>query len=107
MDRPIVDRSASDATPVTPATPRRRRSDKTEHKQGGWAAKVVVLPAAVVGLVNRILHREAQRPAPIRTARRRAGVYVWRQAIGPDGQPEGEGEIVPLPDAQKYRGSSH
>jgi len=72
--------------------------------RGGWAAKVEIIPAIVAGLVSRILHREAQQPVPLQVARRRAGVYVWRQAYGPDGRPVGEPEIVPVPERHKHRG---
>lgn len=101
MNRSIVDRASIDAELA------RLRASKSADGHGGWAAKVGVIPAAVAGLVNRIFHRETPQPVPLQVARRRAGVYVWRQAFGPDGQPLGEAEIIPVPGSDKYRVRMH
>ena len=75
----------------------RKRARLTPSIATEWiVSKAGVIPAAVTGLVNRILHRAPHRiPEIPPSLRRHAGVYVWRPTIGPDGLPT-DGEIVPL-----------
>jgi hypothetical protein len=91
MNRTVVDRVSAEAALL------RRRARLTPAAATEWVvAKAVIIPAAVTGLVNRILHRTAE-VAPIPPSlRRHAGVYVWRPTVGPDGLPDSIGEIVPL-----------
>jgi hypothetical protein len=103
MNRTVVDRVSAEAALL------RRRAKLTPAAATEWVvAKAVVIPAAVTGLVNRILHRTAQ-VAPVApvapivppSLRRHAGVYVWRPTFGPDGMPDPIGEIVPLDEFNK------
>lgn len=92
MNRTVVDRVSVEAALL------RKRARLTPAVATEWmVAKAVVIPAAVTGLVNRILHRTPQATREIPASlRRHAGVYVWRPTFGPDGLPDSDGEIVPL-----------
>jgi len=93
MGRQIMSRSEIEAEAA-----RRSAHLVSSSTYSQWvAAKVLVIPATVAGLVSRILRKSpppepAQAPLP----RRHAGVYMWRPTFGPDGMPDSCGEIVPL-----------
>ena len=92
MSRSVVDRASIESAVA------RRRASLTPAAATEWVvSKAVIIPAALTGLVNRILHRgEHARPAVPPSLRRHAGVYVWRPSFGPDGMPDSDGEIVSL-----------
>jgi hypothetical protein len=97
MNRIGVDRVSVEAALL------RSRARLTPTTATEWVvAKAVVIPAAVTGLVNRILHRTAEvAPDVPPSLRRHAGVYVWRPIIGPDGLPDSVGEIVMLEELEE------
>ena len=97
MNRTVVDRVSAEAALL------RRRARLTPAIATEWVVKkAIVFPAAVTGLVNRILHRNAPvAPNIPPSLRRHAGVYIWRPTFGPDGLPDSDGEIVPLEEFNK------
>lgn len=96
MNRPVVDRTDIDAASE------RRRYGITPAAATEWVkSKAGGIPAAVTGLVNKILHRHPVAKVKMpRSLRRQAGVYVWRPTFGPDGLPDSDGEIVPVHEAR-------
>lgn len=103
MNRTVVDRVSVEAALL------RKRARLTPAVATEWVvSKAVVIPAAVTGLVNRILHRAPTAAPEIPPSlKRHAGVYVWRPTFGRDGMPDADGEVVTVEEFERTKGQIH